>query len=126
MAGEAVTDPEFQFYDIHATMLVERGGRVYEEGITPPVCDFCMDTRVRWEYPCATFVHGSFGSDDSWLTCDRCSALVEADERVMLCERSLESWRLRGMIVVPAMRTELLAMQAGFFELRRGPRVAFG
>jgi len=123
-----VSGPEFQFYDLHATMMVAEGGRILEQGITPPVCDFCMDTRVRWDYPCEDFVIDSleYGSVEGWAACDRCSALVEADERGLLAERSLESWRLRGMPAHDELSKGVREMQAGFFANRVGERVAFG
>lgn len=121
-----MTEPEFQFYDLHATVLVEEGGNVYEEVLTPPVCDFCMDTRVRWEYACERFSIGSFGSDGGWLACDRCSALIEAGQKRMLTERSLESWRVRGNPAMKDAGKSLRIMQAAFFRHRQGERQAFG
>lgn len=123
-----MADPEFQFLDVMMTEYVEEEGRIYGQAVTPPVCDFCMDCRVKWEYDCGTFVlvDGQFGSDDGWLACDRCSALIEADKRLMLAERSLESWRVRGMPAVASILAGIQGMQAGFFEHRKGERVAFG
>jgi hypothetical protein len=123
-----MSGPEFEFNDLHVMEIVEEEGKTYQQALTPPVCDFCMDRRVKWEYDCGTFVlvDGEFGSDDGWLACDRCSTLIEADKRLMLAERSLESWRVRGMPAVASILEGIRGMQAGFFEHRQGERQAFG
>lgn len=119
-------EPEFSFYDIRVIQVVEEEGRLYEEGLTPPVCDFCEDTRVRWEYDCGEFVLEELGrgSDSGWLACDRCAALIEALEIDALVERSLKSWSVR-MGTEFSDRVGLRQFQAGFFA-HRGDRRAFG
>lgn len=122
-----MTDPEFTFYEIHATVIEEGdNNRLYEASLTPPVCDFCLDTRVKWSYSCEEFVLGTFGSDDEWLACDRCSALIEASETRMLAERALESWRIRGNPPMEDGGDGLRKVQAAFLAHREGDREAFG
>lgn len=123
---EAMTGPEFEFGPVHLTKTVEEDGMLFEEAVTPPVCDFCLDRRVRWEYPCRRFVVGLFGSDGPWLACDRCAALIEVGEDQLLAERSHTSWVLRGQPVVAGLIDDLRLMQGGFREHRVGARRAFG
>lgn len=116
-------EPEFVFAPVHATRITHEGDHDYEEALTP-ACDFCLDTRVKWEYPCATFWINEidFGSADEWLACEACSERIEAGDFGGLSARSARSWQQR----MGPMSAELLdamgAIQHGFFDHRTGPR----
>ena len=118
-------EPEFVFAPVHATLITQEGDHDYEEALTP-ACDFCLDTRIKWEYPCETFMlpEIDFGSADEWLACETCADRIEARDFGGLGARSVRSWQLR----VGPMPAELLdamgQIQQGFFDHRSGPRKA--
>ena len=123
-----MAEREFVFRDVTVQELTTRGGVTEGRALTPPECDFCLDARVRWSYDCDPFECPEFGvaSMDGWAACDRCSALVEAGQREMLYLRSTRSWRVRGLPPNETVFASIRAMHDGFFDNRRGERVAFG
>lgn len=57
------------------------------------VCDFCSTPKVIWCYPAEDFTAYTFGnligqSVGGWAACQDCWALIEADDRRGLAERS--------------------------------------
>lgn len=118
---------EFVFAPVHATMLtVVKEGDLIEDAITP-ACDFCLDTRVAWEYACEDFtleVPGfpmDFASQGNWLACGHCAEMIEGGYLPNLTARSLRSWRLRN----GERETDLDSIgiiQQGFFDHRTGAR----
>ena len=120
-------DQEFSFAPVHATYLVQHGDDTYEEALTP-ACDFCLDTRIRWEYPCKTFFieEIDFGSEGEWLACDRCSERIESGDFGGLAARSLKSWTMRMGAPQPEFVDAVGQIQQGFFDHRIGPRTPYG
>lgn len=118
-------DEDFVFVP-HATVTVHRGDETHEMALTP-ACDFCLDARTRWEYPCKRFVLDEigFGSDDNWLACGRCAELIERGDFGGLSARSVRSWALR---YGEASRDDIDKMgqiQHGFFDHRNGSRFPY-
>lgn len=85
------------------------------------ICDFCSEPHVAWRYPAKSFVAyviaGVVGqSVGDWAACRTCHALIEADDRRALLERSLRTFIEKN----PDMRSaeaELRAQMAQFHEL---------
>jgi hypothetical protein len=121
---------EFRFNPITVLEVTERpsGDGAESKALTPPECDFCTDNRVRWQYDCGSFEVPERGiaSTGGWAACDRCSELVERDDREALAARSMRSWEVRGLPLLPLVLTSIREMQGGFFEHRVGGRRAFG
>ncbi len=62
-----------------------------------PVCDFCSQTPVTWQYPSEPAIvqdrNVAFESaDDLWAACDTCHDLIEADKRLALFDRAVGSF----------------------------------
>lgn len=92
------------------------------------MCDFCFDSRVRWEYPCPTFTIAEihFGSEAEWLACDRCAEFIEAENWEELALRSIRSWETRIGEGGEWQTAMIRRIQAGFAEHHEGERTAFG
>lgn len=118
-------DEEFVFAP-HVTMTVQRGDEIHESALTP-ACDFCLDTRSRWEYPCKRFVLDEigFGSDDNWLACERCAEMIEKHDFGGLTARTVRSWNLRYGPASPDDIDKMGQIQHGFFDHRDGPRFPY-
>lgn len=119
---------EFVYHPVNISMTTQQGEDTLTEQITAPVCDFCFDSRLRWEYPCETFtipdIH--FGSENGWLACDRCSTLIEADDWEALASRSIRSWENRMGGSDEWQESMIRRIQKGFAEHHEGERIAFG
>lgn len=96
-------------------------------------CDFCSAPDPPWLYSAANFAmeQAAWGSSGGWGACDRCSELIEADNRRGLAERSVQSNPLVAALQpTPAERrqitAEVMALHDRFRQARRGPRRAFG
>lgn len=122
-----MSDPEFVFAPMHATMVVEEGSDLFQEALTP-ACDFCLDTRIKWEYPCERFVieHLRYASDGGWLACERCSEMIEKGDFGGLSARSLRSWIARHGTMPQGDLDSLAEIQHGFFDHRQGLRIPYG
>jgi hypothetical protein len=82
-----------------------------------------LDSRVVWEYPCATFVlDDDFGSDGAWLACARCAELIEERLLPALTLRSLKSKEARGEKITGDAIDRIGRIQQGFFDHRNGER----
>lgn len=120
---------EFVYHPVHVTLVEphEEGGTI-ETALSSPVCDFCFDARVRWEYACATFEipQINFGSENGWVSCDRCADLIDVENWEDLADRSIRSWinRMGGIEKWHAQSIRMI--QQGFVEHRIGGRTAFG
>jgi hypothetical protein len=92
------------------------------------VCDFCTCTPVVASYPAGTvLIHtpaGVHATRDPWAACEHCYALIEADDRAGLVERSLGGFIAQEGDVPHGVLVEIRYMiertQDGFFEVRQG------
>lgn len=118
---------EFVYAPAHIVMSVQENGEEYLDAVTP-ACDFCLDVRVRWDYPCDDFYidEVEFGSSDGWLACDRCADLIERRLLPELTARSLRSWGNRIGELLPDQLDRTAMIHQGFFDHRTGERVAYG
>jgi hypothetical protein len=123
-----VPEPKFEFLQLQVTEIVDKGDHDEMIAVTPPVCDFCLDKRVRWLYPCSEFFIEQIGWDsaDEWLVCDHCAQLIESGNGSGLLERVLESARERDDPVDEERLCGFLLIQHAFFAHRQGAREAFG
>jgi len=117
-----MNDEEFVFAP-HETSLSVEGKDIVLSAVTP-ACDFCLDTRVVWEYPCAKFIipERQFGSDDNWLACERCAALIEEVDFEGLADRSIRSWNIRHGEMSIGQEEGMRDIQWGFSVNRNGER----
>lgn len=117
-----MNDEEFVFAPHEMSLSVE--GKDIVLSTVTPACDFCLDTRVVWEYPCARFVieELQFGSDDNWLACERCAALIEEVDFERLAARSIRSWNLRHGEMSIGQEAGMRDIQWGFSVNRNGER----
>lgn len=132
---ERDVNEDFVFPDTHVTRDVEENGTLYREAVTPPICDFCFDKRVRWSYSCATFVvelgtmvgtDATWGSTGGWAACDACSAYIEAgDEAGLIRRAALSKVEAHGRPKRIAF-IEAALICRGFLAHRDGEREAFG
>lgn len=95
-----------------------------------PICDFCSEQPVKWRYPArdvrpieAVSIPGLLvqTSVGDWAACDKCHALIEADDRDGLAWRTLAT----GPIITdPELVLSMTkGLQAAFFDARTGPAV---
>ena len=119
---------EFVFDPVQVTVLVDKGDHAETHALSAPACDFCLDSRVRWQYDCGTYVlpEFGFGSEDGWVACDTCADMIEAGDQEGLARRSIRSWTLRGNPPLAVASASIRAIQAGFLKHRQGERRAFG
>ena len=115
-------DEEFVFAP-HETEIKMEGDDVVLTSPTP-ACDFCLDSRIVWEYPCGKFVipEIGFASDDNWLACERCAALIEEADTEGLMYRSIRSWNVRHGAVAAEQEQGMRWIQQGFTDNRNGER----
>lgn len=119
-----MSEPEFVFAPTHVTVLVDgEDGETYEESLTP-ACDFCLDTRVVWDYPCERFSieELDFGSDGEWCACERCSEYIEQGFLPLLTLRTVRSSSFRGVQHDWRDIENYGRIQQGFFDHRTGGR----
>ena len=118
-----MSEDEFVFAPIHETHVEERGEELHLATVTP-ACDFCLDMRVVWEYPCERFVieEIQFGSDDNWLACERCAEYIEQGFLPALRLRSLRSWIKRNGMPDREQIDGVGLIQQGFFDHCNGER----
>lgn len=119
---------EFQFPNIHVTRLVDEGGETFEEALSSPVCDFCMDKRARWDYDCATFSlpEIGFGSDEGFSSCDACADLVDKRAWNDLTVRVLHSWKALGVPIGEQQREQASSIVFAFADHYTPGRHPFG
>lgn len=119
------TSDEFVFAP-HTEIWTEHGDELVAS-TTTPACDFCLDTRVVWEYPCEEFVltEIQFGSRDNWLACERCASYIEGGLLAALTLRSMRSWIKRYSTITKEQLDGISQIQQGFFEHRTGPRFPY-
>lgn len=94
-------------------------------------CDFCSVPGPEWRFParsffayCAPRVAGESVGD--WAACDKCYALIEADDRRGLAQRSLDQLVLKhpeASAVAAVLYEELAELHQQFFAHRSGPAV---
>lgn len=120
-------DEEFVYAPAHIVTINEEDGDGYMDAVTP-ACDFCLDMRVRWDYPCGKFYLDEieFGSSDGWLACDRCAELIEKGLLSDLTARSIRSWMKRIGPPFPDQLERTLMIHQGFLDHREGERIAYG
>ena len=93
------------------------------------LCDFCSAPDPAWRYParsfiayCAPDVAGESVGD--WAACDDCHAMIEANDRRSLAQRSLDELILKhpeAIVAAAELHEHLAALHAQFFEYRGGP-----
>lgn len=89
-------------------------------------CDFCSKPDPTWCYPATSFMteFGDGISENEWLACADCHALIEKDDRAGLAERGLQNPALAEAVLVETREVvlELVTNFHGqFFEHRTGP-----
>lgn len=127
-------EPEFLFRDIRIHKYVQMSNQIYEEALTPPVCDFCLDARVRWDYKTEPFVLDRQGFDGDWAACDACSEAIERDDLGVLLDRAVRGSAAYHGLGDPRAGGEWVFELVGrtgqvaraFFAHKRGGRRAFG
>lgn len=123
-AWAIMDSPEFVFSPVHVTRVFRgEDGSDYEEALTP-ACDFCLDTRIVWEYPCEQFIIDEidFGSDGEWAACEQCSELIEKRLLPLLTLRTVRSSIARGENVDHTDIDNYGRIQQGFFDHVTGSR----
>ena len=90
-------------------------------------CDFCHSPGIMWDYDCADFElplpdERTFVSQNGWIACDPCSAIVEQNGVPVLdpdcAQRLVDSQGGSPEKWIRSVRR----LQAGFLEHRNGPR----
>jgi hypothetical protein len=95
------------------------------------VCDFCSAPGPVWRYPARSFVaycapNVAGESVGDWAACDRCHALIEADDRIALAQRSLDELILKHPEAIAAaavLYEDLAVLHQQFFTHRSGTAV---
>lgn len=126
-----MSDPIFEVYrdDAGDLRAQRRDGTVR--------CDFCTSPDVRWEYPASPMeIVGHpviSGSDDEFITCERCHTFIERHDAAGLAEFSIAVQRRllpRGsrvgdqVVDYPPRRRHVqlqLRNVLRFFDARTGP-----
>ena len=118
----------FRFPRVHITEKVVEGGTLYEQAVTAPVCDFCFDERVTWDYETDEYEvpEINFASAEGWAVCNTCAELVEARMRMSLVRRIMQSWRALGRNVTSQDAGAISLLVLSFFDHLRPGRKAFG
>jgi hypothetical protein len=94
-------------------------------------CDFCSAPCPRWRYPARSFVayraqNLAGESVGDWAACDACHALIEADDRQHLAQRSLDELIAKhpeARAAADILVLDLAELHRQFFEHRYGPAV---
>lgn len=93
-------------------------------------CDFDSDLNVVWEYPCRDFLMREEGSVDhvsraSWLACDQCSTLIEANDYDGLVDWVLSQYYASHSAKPPTnkMRNVLGSMMISLYDEFRTHRL---
>lgn len=92
------------------------------------ICDFCSEPDVAWCYPAQSFlayaIAGVVGqSMGDWAACTTCHALIEADDRTGLSERSLRTLLEKNPEMRAAasdLREQIAEFHGMFFANRLG------
>lgn len=115
---------EFQFPRLRVIAEHEEGDKTIGELVGgEAACDFCFDTRVKWDIPIRPFTVDSIGfaSDDDWAACSPCAMLIEIKAWGDLEERIYQSWFAQG-VRSPTMRTEIQVLLLYIVENLNGPK----
>jgi hypothetical protein len=94
-------------------------------------CDFCSVPGPVWRYPARSFVayrapNVAGESVGDWAACDPCHALIEADDRSGLAQRSLDELILKHPEAIAAavvLYDDLAVLHQQFFAHRSGMAV---
>lgn len=99
-----------------------------DAGPSTTLCDFCNEPQPAWSYPCIPWVDHSTtpanASDDAWLACTGCAALIDADAYQQLAARSAANiCRRNGLPATarPAVQQHITHIQLQFRSMRAGP-----
>ena len=116
-------DSEFVFSPVHVTVVHQEHDELVEEAVTY-ACDFCMDTRVVWDYPCKDFTIDEigFGSQGEWCACARCAEFIEQKQLPALTLRTIRSQIARRLPMDGDEIAKYGRIQQGFFDHQDGPR----
>jgi len=93
------------------------------------LCDFCSAPDPAWRYQARSFIayrgpHVAGESVGDWAACDDCHALIEANDRQSLAQRSLDELILKhpeAIVAAAELHEHLAALHEQFFEYRGGP-----
>lgn len=123
-----MTDDEFVFRPVEVHELTREDERDVISSLTPPVCDFCTDARVRWDYDCADFELTEFewGSLNGFTACERCSELIEAEDWHRLAVRVALAYARSGNETTDDYLRFVAAMIKAFRKNYVPGRKAFG
>lgn len=92
------------------------------------LCDFCSAPDPAWRYPARSFIAYNAAniageSVGDWAACEACHALIEANDRPGLAQRSLDELIAKhpeAVMAAPALYQDLAGLQQKFFEFRCG------
>lgn len=104
----------------------------FEQIVVQVVCDFCATPNPSWEYPAGPFVAPTpsfptpvdYASADSWGACDKCHALIEADDIKGLVDRAMEHHPQVTLLpkkMRPLLRDDIERFHRRFLAKRTGP-----
>ena len=93
------------------------------------LCDFCSASDPAWRYPARSFVaycapNVAGESVGDWAACDDCHALIEANDRQSLAQRSLDELIVKhpeAIVAATELYGHLTALHQQFFACRSGP-----
>ena len=94
-------------------------------------CDFCSALGPKWRYPTRSFVaycvpNVAGESVGDWAACDECHSLIEADDRRVLAQRSLDKLILKhpeASAEAAVLYENLAELHQQFFAHRNGTAV---
>jgi hypothetical protein len=89
-------------------------------------CDFCSSPEPAWRCPAISFpvFEARSASEGDWAACEACAALIRAEDRIGLAQRSAETFSAKYGL--PFDVAPFLELHAMFFEHRCGPLTRLG
>jgi hypothetical protein len=121
---------EFRFPKLIVQRIYEEDGRRFRESVTSPICDFCLDERVKWTYECEDFSlnlsREVWASHNGWAACEECSQLVEDRSWIYLINRVWRAKRDLGIEMSFENRLDSSEIVFGFSDHFTPGRKAFG
>jgi len=87
------------------------------------ICDFCSSPSVAWRFPAVTFAAFDLvRSIGNWAACEECARLVNDNNRVALCYRSVDSFMEAFPDYNEATVASMIAeLHVEFWDNRTGP-----
>jgi len=102
-------------------------GGIVESHAEIPICDFCSSPDIHWRYEANNFLEVTtmWGSAGDWAACNECHALIEADDRTGLTNRSVDTYFTNYPGMLPDTKEtrahlfrEISMLHAAFFKAR--------